>query len=472
MLDLDTRTAILQLHRQGHGSRAIAKVLQVSRNAVREVLRSGRPEVPPLLREASLTPHLDRIRELHGACAGNRVRVHEKLAAEGIVVAYSTLTNFCRHHGIGVEPKRPVGHYEFGPGSEMQHDTSPHKVILGGKQILLQCASLVLCFSRMLFAQAFRRWSRFECKLFLTEALVYFQGAAADCMIDNASVIIAHGTGSLAVMAPEMEAFAKRFDFHFVAHEKGDANRSAHVERSFHYIENNFYPGRQFATLADLNTQLRAWCETVNRRPKRVLKGTPIERFVAERPALRPLPPYIPPVYETFTRRVDVEGYVNLHTNRYSVPSDLIGRRVEVRETRHQVRVFDGHRLMATHARKERGLGQRVTLPEHRDPRRWKKRPRPPLPEEGVLRAAAPELARMVAELKRRHAGRAVRSVQQLHRIYLDYPLEAILPALETALEYGLVDLVRIERMILRRLAGDFFRLPADTRPEREAQDG
>ncbi|MCK4303346.1 MAG: IS21 family transposase, partial [Candidatus Eisenbacteria sp.] len=157
------------------------------------------------------------------------------------------------------------------------------------------------------------------------------------------------------------------------------------------------------------------------------------------------MPPYIPPVYETFTRRVDVEGYVNLHTNRYSVPSDLIGRRVEVREMRNQVRVFDGHRLVVTHARMERGLGHRVTLPEHRGPSRWKRHPRPPLPQEAVLRAAAPEFARMLDELKKRHCGRAVRGMRQLHRIYLDYPLEAILPALETAMEYGLVDLVRIE---------------------------
>ena len=438
---------------------------------MRGVLRNGHPEVPALEREVSLTPHLDRIRELHGECAGNRVRVVEELAAEGIVIAYSTLTSFCRHHGIGVEPKHRVGRYQFGPASEMQHDTSPHKVTVGGKRILLQCASLVLCFSRMIFAQAFRRWSRFECKLFLTEALVYFQGAAADCMIDNSSVIIAQGTGPLAVMAPEMEAFAKRFGFRFVAHRVGDANRSAHVERSFDYIENNFYPGRMFASLTDLNTQLRNWCERANRRPKRVLKGTPIERFVAERPALRPLPPYIPPVYETFTRRVDVEGYVNLHTNRYSVPSTLIGRRVEVREMRNRVRVFDGHRLVVTHVRLERGLGHRVTLPEHRDPSRWKRRPRPPLPQEAILRAAAPEFARMLDELKKRHGGRAARGMRQLHRIYLDYPLEAILPALEAALQYGLVDLVRIERMILRRLAGDFFRLPDNTKPESEAQD-
>jgi hypothetical protein len=36
---------------------------------------------------------------------------------------------------------------------------------------------------------------------------------------------------------------------------------------------------------------------------------------------------------------VDIEGYVALHTNRYSVPVDWIGRRVEVRETKDKIEI-------------------------------------------------------------------------------------------------------------------------------------
>jgi len=37
-----------------------------------------------------------------------------------------------------------------------------------------------------------------------------------------------------------MEAFADRFGFRFMAHERGDTNRSARVERPFWFIESNF----------------------------------------------------------------------------------------------------------------------------------------------------------------------------------------------------------------------------------------
>jgi hypothetical protein len=257
-----------------------------------------------------------------------------------------------------------------------------------------------------------------------------------------------------------MEAFAERFGFEFAAHELGDANRSARVERPFHYIENNFYAGRTFATLADLNGQLRAWCKRVNDRPKTTIGTRPSERFTLERIHLKPLPLHIPEVYQLHRRRVDVEGYLCLHTNRYSVPTALIGRELEVRETHELMRIFDGHRPIVEHQLREPRAGQRTTLPEHRQPRPRRDVPPPPLPQEGVLRQAAPELAALVDALRKRHGGRAVRGVRQLFRLYVDYPLPALTAAVRIALKYSLTDLHRIERIVLRQIAGDFFRLP------------
>ena len=50
MLEQGVRQAILELQRRGQSVRAIARALQVSRAAVREVLRRGSAEVPRLAR--------------------------------------------------------------------------------------------------------------------------------------------------------------------------------------------------------------------------------------------------------------------------------------------------------------------------------------------------------------------------------------------------------------------------------------
>lgn len=467
MLDLDTRSAILKLHEQGHGRRAIARLVGVSRHSVRQVLASGIREVATLERPSQLDPHLETIRGLHVLCEGNLVRVAELLAERGVRVGYSTVTAFCRRHGIGVTPKTPVGHYDFPPGKEMQHDTSPHTVTIAGQKRLLQCASLILCYSRMRYAQVYPRWSRFECRIFHSEALAYFGGSAEREVIDNSSVIISRGTGRNAIPAPEMAALAERFGFYFLAHNVGDADRSAYVERGFHYIENNFYPGRSFASVEDCNAQLRNWCETVNHSHRKRLHAKPTELFAVEQPVLKPLPAHIPEIYELHRRHVDVHGFVCVHTNRYSVPAALIGQQLDVRETKDRIRVFRGHQLVADHDRQEPGAQRRILHPDHNAISRSRHVPPPPSPQEQQLRHAGPELAALVDALQRHSKGRAVRAIRRLHELWRDYPEEPLRAAVAHALQYDLVDLKRIERLILQQIAGDFFRLYSDDEEDR-----
>jgi transposase len=461
MLDSDTRTTILRLHAQGHGINAIKRALHVSRNSVRSVLASGVAEVPALVRAQKLDEHIDQIRDLFVLCKGNLVRVHEKLGEVDVEIGYTTLTAFCRAHHIGTEPVLPAGRYHFEPGEEMQHDTSPHDVVIAGRTRRLQCASLVLCYSRTLFFQVYPRFNRFWAKVFLVEAILYFLGCARRCMVDNTSVLIAHGTGADAVPPADLEALGNHFGFKIVAHEKGDANRSARVERPFWYIERNFYPGRTFNDLNDVNAQARVWCDQSNNKYRRSLKGSAFERLTAERPALVALPIHVPEVTHTEQRSVDAEGYVHFQTNRYPVPSqfDLIHHNVQVLASKSRVRIFDGHKLVAEHPRLEDGMDGRIATQEPGRHRRAERKRE--LPEAPVLRSAAPVLGDLVAALERRHGGRAVRHVMALYRMYLDYPTDILREVVTTALAHGLIDLHRIETMVLSRLAGgDFFRLP------------
>jgi len=470
MLDRDLRAAILTLQQQGRGVRAIGRAVGVTRRSVRRVLGSGSAEVPQLERAEKAEPHEEQIRELFSRCEGNLVRVHEELGGRGVLLSYSTLTAFCRRRGIGQKPKERAGRYHFQPGEEMQHDTSPHDAMVGSRLRRVHCASLVLCYSRMLFAQVYPVWNRFWAKVFLTEALKVFGRVASRCVVDNASILVAHGTGKEAVMAPEIDAFGKHFGCGFLAHELGDVNRSACVERPFHYIENNFYAGRTFSDIADLNAQLRAWCDKANAKPKKELGTTPLALFATEQTALKPLPLHIPPVYRLYRRTVDVEGYIHLHTNRYSMPTELIDRELAVHETKDQVRLFDGKRLVCEHVRAEDGARKRSTLPGHEKQPRWHKAgaPRPPSPEEQRLRADSPVMLRMVEALQKRHGGRATRKLLRLHRFWLDYPEEPLRSGLAVALEHGLLDLDRIESLVLRRVAGDFFRLPTGDSDEED----
>jgi hypothetical protein len=376
-----------------------------------------------------------------------------------MTLSYPALTAFCRRHGIGQTPKVAVGRYEFQPGEELQHDTSPHQVEIAGKKRGVQTASAVLCYSRMLFFQCYPTFQRFDCKVFLTDALRFVGGACGSVMIDNTHVVVLRGTGRHMIPVPEMEVFGERFGFQFRAHELGDANRSARVERPFHFIEHNFLAGRRFSSWEDLNRQARQWCDHVNATYKKHIRAIPRELFALERMHLKPLPVWIPEVYRLHQRIVDVEGYVALHTNRYSVPVSWIGRRVEVRETKDKIEIQLDLRHMVIHGRVTEAQQQRITLAEHRPPRGQGIKRSDPHPEEQAIVKAAPEIAAYLQALKQRGRKFLTLALRQLLRMIREYPREPVLAAIEEAARYGLYDLDRLERMILRRVAHEYFRL-------------
>jgi transposase len=387
------------------------------------------------------------------------VRVHEELKASGAALSYPALTAFCRRQGIRQPPILPAGQYHFAPGVEMQHDTSPHAVEVSGRKYKAQTASAVLCYSRMLFFQVNPTFQRFDCKVFLTDALRYMGGAVERVMIDNTHVVVLRGTGREMIPVPEMEAFAERFGFRFVAHERGDANRSARVERPFAFIENNFLAGRTFANWEDLNQQARQWCDRVNSTYKKHIRAVPRELFAVERLHLKPLPAWIPEVYRLHQRMVDIEGYVSVNSIRYSVPVSWIGRRVEVRETRDKIEIELDARHLVTHVRVVSPQSQRITLAEHRPPRGEGIKRSDPHPEEQTILETAPEIAGYVAALKQKGRKVVALALRQLLRLLREYPREPFLAAVREAAQYGLYDLDRLERMILRRVARDYFLL-------------
>ena len=462
LLDEATRTAILKLHAQGHGSRKIARALGVARDTVRRVIGSGSATVPPLLRAEQAEPWREHILELHARYEGHLGRVHEALTQRGAAVSYPALTAFCRRHGIGSAPPEPAGRYLFGPAVEMQHDTSPHQAKIGGVLCRVQSASLVLCYSRMIFFQHYPRFTRFECKAFLTQAIAYFCGAASRCMVDNSNVVVAAGSGATMIPAPEMAAFAERYGFIFVAHEKGDANRSARVEAPFQRIQKGFLVGENFADWTDLNQRARSSCQEWNAKFSNKLHASRRELFAAEQPYLKPLPLHVPEVYQLCTRIVDAEGHVHVNRVRYSAPYRLIGRALEVRETLERVDLYEGPRRVATHARVYGPLDARVTDPAHRPPRgQGLSRHPQPAPEQIEILQIEPRVASYLKALKQQVGDRRA-PLRRLLSMLQEYPRAAFLTAIASAELYRLFDLDRLEKMVLRQIADDYFVLPLD----------
>jgi transposase len=468
MIKPQIRDVVRTLILQNNSLREITRTLKLSRNTVRRIVRTL--EQP---HEAPNNPEVPQdLKEYFTRAQGNVVRLQQLLQSErGREVPYSTLTRWVRDAQLRAVPER-AGEFVFEPGVESQHDTSPHKVSVGGKVITAQCAALILAYSRRLYVQYYPRYGRLEAKDFLLRATQFMDGACERCVIDNSSVILAGGAGDDAIVAPEMQAFARTLGFRFKAHRVGDPDRKGKIERSFFWIETNFLPGRNFEDFADLNAQSLKWCrEVANVKPKRVLGMSPDSAYVMEKPYLRPLPAALPPVYEVLERVVDLSAFVSLDTNRYSVPPRLIGKSVSVYKYPDQLQIFHRGQLVVTHLRVLDRRRAKQALPEHHQPLTRAARKSPP--EETQLRAVHPLLDRYVQELTRRDRSRPAqprRALKRLAEIRRTYPDQPFLTALEQALHFGLYDLGRLEALVLKYVSGEFFSLDNDQEQDDDPQ--
>jgi hypothetical protein len=433
----------------------IARRLQLSRNTVRAIVKQ-KGEMPLAPRQDKIHIEEDLLRRLYGECQGWMERMHEKLVEEeGLAVSYSTVRRRVHELGLGQgREQERCDRVPDTPGSEMQHDTSSYWIQLGTTSTLLIASMLYLRYSKRRFLRFYRRFNRFRMKCFFHEALRFWGYAAKICIIDNTNLARLRGTGANAVMVPEMADFAREHGFKFVCHEKGHCDRKAGEERSFWTTETNFLPGRQFASLEDLNQQALAWATVrMEHRPQGESRIIPAEAFEKERPFLVAVPAHLPAPYVCVERRIDQYGYVALGDNFYWVPRDQRGdniKDVNVLVYSDRVKIFRRRECVMEYAlagdgvRNERISPPGLPVPAHQP----NNRKRPTEGEEKRLRALAPTVNDYLDFALATRSGLArhhfVRELFALSRHMTD---ALFLETLERALRYRIADIGTLRRI-------------------------
>jgi transposase len=339
MIGQDKRTAALAMHREGMPKRKIAANLKINVKTVRSIIAGKGHEPGSGRRRQAVDAGL--LSELYARCDGYVQRMHEILALEhGIAIAYSTLTRIVRRQGLGAQETQRAIHVPDEPGLEMQHDTSVYKIRIGGVVQKIIASSVYLRYSKMRYIKFYRLFNRFQMKCFFHEALLVWDCSARRCVVDNTSLVVVAGSGPDALFAPEMVAFANDYGFHWMAHAIGHANRKAGCERSFWTLETNFFPGRTFSSLEDLNEQVVAWAtDYYANRPQSHTGLVPAKLFEHEKPHLLPLSEFIAPPMLPHKRLIDKYGYINFDGNFYWVPP-VKGREVSVIQYATQIVIF------------------------------------------------------------------------------------------------------------------------------------
>jgi hypothetical protein len=346
MIAADKRNAVFLLHEAGTSARQIARQLSLSRKAVHAIIRQ-RGQMPAAARPVKVRLDPELLRKLVHECNGWIQRVHEKLQEQhGLAVKYSTLTRTLRQLGIGRNTEPRCARVPDEPGLEMQHDTSVYTLRLREQSVRVVASLIYLRYSKRRYLRFYRAFNRFKMKGFLHRALMHWGYAAGRCIIDNTNLARYVGTGARAIIAPEMEAFARERGFVFVCHEIGHSDRKAGEERSFWFVETNFFPGRSFESLEDLNQQALDWATVrLEHRPQGKAQLIPAKAFEYELGFLKPLPAFLPAPYQTHKRGIDQYGYAAFDGNYFWIPGTDRGE-VKILEDDLRLRIYQARDLL------------------------------------------------------------------------------------------------------------------------------
>ena len=396
---------IRRLHRVEHLSvRAIARRLGLARNTVRSALRSqDQPTYDRAARPSCLDPFHNRISEILAEFPEiSAVRIHEIIEPEGYSGRLTILRDYLR--SVRPQPVPVFQRTEYRPGEIGQLDWAcmpdPIPSPTGDLRPVFALI-LTLGYSRLLslvfsFGTKLPDFVRAHAQL-----LAFVGGVPHTLVYDNLSSVVLQHQGKEVTFNPQFLVFADRYGFQPHACTPRQPHEKGLVERPVGYIKGNFWAGRHFSGLEDLQAQADSWRDTIaNVRLHSTLHERPIDRFQREKGSLMPLPSeiWMPPDIRFV--KVTSQGLIQVDSNQYSVPPILARQQVSVHLNATSVMVHHQQQMVACHPRCW-GRHRLIQDPAHRV-RPWSVPTTAPLPMAGGLQL--PPKARVpvaVADLSR-----------------------------------------------------------------------
>jgi transposase len=450
MIEAGKRKAVVLLHENGMTEREIAERLGISRDSVRRIIdQGGELQLNRRKDRKQIDPEL--LHSLYAECQGWVQRVHEKLKDQGISIGYSTLSRMVQEQGLGKSQDERSNRVPDQAGAEIQHDTSPYRVKIAGVPTSVVASLLYYRYSKQRYLKFYRSFKRFRMKCFFYEALTHYGYTGKICVIDNTNLARLYGTGKDAVFVPEMIAFADLFGFKWLAHEKGHSDRKAGEERSFWTVETNFFPGREFSSLEDMNAQAKHWAlEIMAQRPQTKARIIPNLAFETEKPYLTKLPPFIPEPYEEHERGTDQYGYTAFESNFYWVPGK--GRPdVKILQYSNRIQIWQNRQLLVEYPLPPEGTKNKK-FPDGKDAPLYqpKNRKQAVAAEEEAIRKIGQEAQTYLNWMRGLQSvapNQKNRLIRELHSLSLQLSPTLFLQALARAITYRITDPKTIDRM-------------------------
>ncbi len=224
------------------------------------------------------------------------------------------------------------------------------RIDMDGKSRKLYAFSIILGYSRMSYAEFTTNIGTENVKKMHLNSFEYFGGFTDTILYDNMKQI---------VIDRKINASESRFNEKFMdfAEYYGIVIRLCYpyrpqtkgkIENTIKYLKYNFFNGRTFSDINDINRQCHEWLERVNSQKHGTTHEIPKERLRLEKlNQISAVPSYMTRKEET--RKVSRECYVSYRGNKYSVPWKYAGRECSIVEEFSHVKIEIDSETVADH---------------------------------------------------------------------------------------------------------------------------
>lgn len=339
MYELQDWAAVQRVYNQTHSKRETARLLGMSRNTVRKLLkRKEEPTYNRTVYRSCIDDYKEQIIEWRcDPYCFNGTRIFRELVKKGYAGSIGPVYRYLRKvdEDVGRTSSKATVRIETPPGDQAQFDWSEYSMVVGGRERKIYCFSMVLAASRkkaVCFSLKVDAPAIYEAIQELFEDL---GGVTLELLIDNPKALVVENnprSEDEIRYNPQALMLAKHLGTELNACPCYWPRKKGKVEASFTYIEQQFVKGNAFATMEELNRRGKAfvdgWCDEVHGTTKRI----PNQHYQQEEKGkLLPLPKTRYRIRDLKKRIISPDSFISVDGCKYSVPVKYVGKTLQYR---------------------------------------------------------------------------------------------------------------------------------------------
>ena len=282
-------------------------------------------------------------------------------------------TTFYKHYNQWRKKVNPTMHIEHKVGDKMYVDyagaTLPYVDTNTGEIKNAQIFVAILGWSQYAYVEAMASQTIEEFITACENALRFFNGVPLALVPDNLKSAVHKASSYEPTVNENFKAFADHYGIAVLPARSRKPQDKAHVENMVKLTYQKIYanlPEKEFVPLNELNIQIGQHLVTLNNAQLTGKQCSRSDQWLMELSALQPLPATCYEMRKLKQVTVMKNGHVYLTEDQhyYSVPYELIGKKLKMQYSRSEVNLYMHYELIVTHKRL-RSPHNYTTVAEH-----------------------------------------------------------------------------------------------------------